>query len=81
MRQIDALLLLMTLIWGTNYALVKSVFREIDPQAFNALRMVLASTVMVAASHIARRHTLHDIFHTPAPVTRIILPRRQARQF
>jgi drug/metabolite transporter (DMT)-like permease len=67
---IDWLLLLMTLIWGTNYALVKSVFREIDPQAFNALRMVLASTVMVATSHIARRTTLHDIFHTPAPVTR-----------
>ena len=32
------LLLLMTLIWGTNYALVKYAFREIDPQAFNALR-------------------------------------------
>jgi drug/metabolite transporter (DMT)-like permease len=68
--RIDALLLLMTLIWGTNYALVKSAFREIDPQAFNALRMVLASAVMAATSHIARRTTLHDIFHTPAPVTR-----------
>jgi drug/metabolite transporter (DMT)-like permease len=60
----------MTVIWGTNYALVKSAFGELDPQAFNALRLVLASVVMAATSHIARRTTLHDIFHTPAPVTR-----------
>jgi len=67
---IDALLLLMVLVWGTNYALVKSAFGDLDPQAFNALRLVLASAVMAATSHIARRTTLHDIFHTPAPVTR-----------
>jgi len=79
----DALLLLMTLIWGTNYALVKSAFREIDPQAFNALRLVLASVVMAATSHIARSGASarirpparplddsHGIFHTPASVTR-----------
>lgn len=60
----------MTLIWGTNYALVKSAFQELDPQAFNALRLVLASALMAATSHIAGRTTLHDIFHTPAPVTR-----------
>ena len=68
--RIDALLLLMTVIWGTNYALIKSAFREIDPQAFNALRLVLASIVMAATSLLARRWTLHDLFHTPAPVTR-----------
>ena len=34
------------------------------------MRLVLASTVMTATSRIARRSTLHDIFHTPAPVTR-----------
>lgn len=33
----------MTLIWGTNYSIVKSAFREVDPQAFNAIRMVLTS--------------------------------------
>ena len=37
---IDALLLLMALIWGTNYAIVKHAFRFIDPQAFNAVRMI-----------------------------------------
>ena len=83
--RLDALLLLMTLIWGTNYPLVKSVFRELDPQAFNALRLVLASCVMVATSHLAgRAHAMASahartsagvaevasIFHTPEPVTR-----------
>jgi drug/metabolite transporter (DMT)-like permease len=34
------------------------------------LRLGLASAVMMATSHIARRTTLHDIFHTPAQVTR-----------
>ncbi len=80
---LDALLLLMTVIWGTNYALIKTAFRELDPQAFNALRLVLASTVMVSASLIVRRRRtaradassdapgiVASIFHTPAPVTR-----------
>src|SRR3954452_21677197 len=81
--RLDALLLLMTIIWGTNYALVKTAFRDLDPQAFNALRLVLASAVMVSASMIFRRRwsarrsssddeigVVASIFHTPAPVTR-----------
>jgi drug/metabolite transporter (DMT)-like permease len=80
--RLDWLLLLMTLIWGTNYPLVKSVFRELDPQAFNALRLVIASCVLVATSRMAARaHALTSasgggiarvasIFHTPEPVTR-----------
>src|SRR5436190_935059 len=81
--RLDALLLLMTVIWGTNYALVKTAFRELDPQAFNALRLVLSSSVMVSASLIFRRRwaargtaaddeigVVASIFHTPAPVTR-----------
>ena len=67
MTRLDLLLLVMTLIWGTNYALIKSVFREIDPQAFNALRFVLASSVMVAVNAFVRTST---VFHTPAPLTR-----------
>ena len=59
----------MAIIWGTNYALVKSAFRELDPQAFNALRMLLASAVMTTTSNVAQRTQLHDIFHTPARVT------------
>lgn len=55
MSRLDLLLLLMTIIWGTNYALVKSAFQELDPQAFNALRLIEASAVMVATNLIVRR--------------------------
>lgn len=68
--RLDAWLLLMALIWGTNYAIVKSAFREIDPQAFNALRLLLASTVLALASRTARRLRLDEDFHTSARVTR-----------
>ena len=73
----------MTIIWGTNYALIKTAFRELDPHAFNALRLILASAVMVWASVAFRRRwsarrvaaaddpgVVASIFHTPAPVTR-----------
>lgn len=45
---IDLLLLLMAVIWGTNYSIVKFAFQEVDPQAFNAARMAIASTVFLA---------------------------------
>ena len=45
----DGLLLLMVLIWGANYAIVKSAIREMPPQAFNALRMSVASAVFAGA--------------------------------
>jgi drug/metabolite transporter (DMT)-like permease len=81
LSRLDWLLLLMTLIWGTNYALVKSAFDEIDPQAFNALRLIEASAVMVAVNLLVSRfrpppdlgHGIDEIasiFHTPAIVTR-----------
>jgi len=70
----------MTIIWGTNYALVKTAFREIDPQAFNALRLIEASAVMVGVNLLVSRYRpavaesaggeIASIFHTPALVTR-----------
>jgi drug/metabolite transporter (DMT)-like permease len=74
---IDALLLLMTLIWGTNYAIVKHAFRFIDPQAFNAVRMIVASVVFLGIIAATRRlpaaqrgdGSLAGIFFTPSPVT------------
>ena len=45
----DGLLLLMVLIWGANYAVIKSAIRELPPQAFNALRLGAASAVFAAA--------------------------------
>ena len=70
---IDALLLLMTIIWGTNYSIVKTAFQEIDPQAFNAVRMIIASCAFLVIIAIARRmrasSPLGSIFVTPAPIT------------
>lgn len=54
-RRIDALLLLMTLIWGTNFAIVKRAFVDIDPQAFNAVRLIVASAVFLATMAAIRR--------------------------
>lgn len=78
---LDALLLLMAAIWGTNYSVIKSALREVPPQAFNAVRMLIASVallaVMAALGHAARRRPprsgtpgdIASIFHTPAAVT------------
>jgi len=46
---IDGLLLLMVLIWGSNFSLVKTALVEIPPQSFNALRLVVASTIFLVA--------------------------------
>lgn len=74
---IDALLLLMTLIWGTNYSIVKRAFLVMDAQAFNAVRMVVASAVFLTIIAIVHRRSARlgasptgSIFVTPDPVTR-----------
>lgn len=71
----------MTLIWGTNYSIVKHAFREMDPQAFNAVRMVLASvvflTIIFGLRHFGRVDSdeapadtsVASIFHSPARLT------------
>jgi drug/metabolite transporter (DMT)-like permease len=81
--RLDILLLLMTIIWGTNYSIVKHAFTEIDAQAFNAVRMATASAVfLVLIVGVRRRRSnrrahpdagatpLRSIFYTPAPITR-----------
>lgn len=62
----------MTLIWGTNYSIVKRAFTEIDPQAFNAMRMMIASSLFVITILVLNRFRRSDaagVFHTPAPLT------------
>ena len=67
----------MTLIWGTNYSIVKHAFREIDPQAFNAARMFIGSTVFLAIIVVVRRlrgssprrSGASEIFYSPASIT------------
>jgi len=45
---LDALLLLMTLIWGVNFTLVKVAVRSIPELPFNALRLVVAAAAFLA---------------------------------
>jgi len=44
---VDLLLLSVVLIWGFNFPITKSVFSQIHPIAFNALRFLISSTAMV----------------------------------
>jgi drug/metabolite transporter (DMT)-like permease len=67
---VDLLLLLMVLIWGSNYSIVKAAFQEIPPQPFNALRLIVASLVFGIAIVIARRYGRTSVFYTPNPITR-----------
>ena len=73
---IDALLVLMAIIWGSNYVIIKHAFRELDPQAFNAIRMVVASAVFLASMTAIRNlpaarranGSFASIFYTPSPI-------------
>jgi len=40
------LLILITLIWGANFAVIKSALADISPLFFNAVRMSLAAVVL-----------------------------------
>jgi drug/metabolite transporter (DMT)-like permease len=77
-RRIDALLLLMAMIWGTNYSVVKSAFAELNPQAFNAMRLTIGSTVFLAIIVAMRLRpppasgpmaSISSVFFTPAAIT------------
>jgi drug/metabolite transporter (DMT)-like permease len=46
---LDALLLLMTIIWGGNYSVIKSALSDIPEIGFNGLRLALASALFLAA--------------------------------
>src|SRR5262245_30056342 len=43
----DLLLLSVVSIWGFNFAIIKTVYAEINPLAFNALRFLISSLTMV----------------------------------
>jgi drug/metabolite transporter (DMT)-like permease len=46
----DAMLLVMALIWGVNFSIMKYGLGVFEPLAFNALRVVLASTALAAVA-------------------------------
>jgi drug/metabolite transporter (DMT)-like permease len=65
----------MVLIWGANFSVIKRAFEEIPPQQFNALRLVIASAVFLAAINLAARlarrgDPVSSVFHTTNPLTR-----------
>ncbi len=43
----ELLLLLVILIWGTNYAIIKASLQQFSPLAFNAVRFVLSSVLLL----------------------------------
>jgi drug/metabolite transporter (DMT)-like permease len=70
----DALLLLMVVIWGANYSVAKRAFEEIPAPAFNGLRVAIASFVFLSLIGLARRRAsqsagLSRVFYTPQPPT------------
>jgi drug/metabolite transporter (DMT)-like permease len=46
--RLDGLLLVMILIWGSNFSLVKVALRDFPEIPFNAMRMLVATTVYLA---------------------------------
>jgi drug/metabolite transporter (DMT)-like permease len=70
----DLLLASLVLIWGVNYSLLKRVFAQMDPMAFNAMRFALASIALVVGIVAAKRaarlgRRVPAVFHMPTPVT------------
>lgn len=72
---IDALLVVMVLIWGANFSVIKRAFDEIPPQPFNALRLIIATSLFLAAIGYATRTAasgrrgVSSVFNTRHPVT------------
>ncbi len=73
-RSVDAILVVMVLIWGVNYSVIKRAFAEIPPQPYNAIRMLIATAVFFAAMRWAATaarsgKTVSRIFYTDAAPT------------
>lgn len=49
MTSLDFLLLLMILIWGSNFSIVKVAIRDFPELAFNAMRLLVGSIVYISA--------------------------------
>lgn len=75
---VDALLLLVTIIWGSNFTVIKSALVELEPLAFNALRLCLASVTFLTIIALVQRRRSQtrlgprwwSILRTEAPLTR-----------
>ena len=66
---LDLLLLLMIVIWGSNFSVVKYALRDFPEISFNALRLIIASAVFMAALAIGRARTNAGLREPEPPVT------------
>lgn len=57
------LLILVTLIWGTTFPVVKAALREVSPLVFNVFRMTLASVVLCAVNWRSLRNLSRQQLH------------------
>ena len=57
MTALDFLLLLMILIWGANFSIVKVALRDFPEIPFNAMRMITGTTVFLATLWFTRDRT------------------------
>jgi drug/metabolite transporter (DMT)-like permease len=57
--RLDAALLFMTLVWGSNFSLIKAALRQMPELGFNSLRMALGSLLFAAI--IQQRHGLRAV--------------------
>jgi drug/metabolite transporter (DMT)-like permease len=55
--RLDLLLVTMVVIWGSNFSLVKVALRDFPEIAFNAFRLVIASTLFLLALWQTRKKT------------------------
>jgi drug/metabolite transporter (DMT)-like permease len=67
---LDLLLLLMVVIWGSNFSAVKYALRDFPEVSFNAGRLVLASAVFLAAIAVVRARVNAGLQPQEPPVTR-----------
>jgi drug/metabolite transporter (DMT)-like permease len=62
----DVGLLLMAVIWGVNYSVVKAGLRTLEPFAFNGLRVALAAVILAVLSFFLRADrwpSRRDVWH------------------
>ena len=67
---LDLLLLLMIIIWGSNFSVVKYALRDFPEVSFNALRLILASLVFLIAIAIVRSRARAGLRPPEPPLTR-----------
>jgi drug/metabolite transporter (DMT)-like permease len=66
---LDILLLLMIVIWGSNFSVVKYALRDFPEIPFNALRLIIASAVFLVAIAIVRSRAAAGLRPADPPIT------------